>query len=116
MMAEEETQLLLPKEREVGWFRQFKLKFNSISQTKLVAVIVGIGLVVGYTALLFSAFNSSSAEVSRLSQSAPRTSNGHVDIRIPQGRLRGYANVSREGRGYFSFFKVPYAAPPLGRL
>lgn len=30
--------------------------------------------------------------------------------------LRGYTNVSREGREYYGYLKEPYGAPPLGRL
>ena len=49
-----------------------------------------------------------------LTQSAP--SESHIDIEIPQGRLRGYKKLSRDGREYNAFYKVPYAAPPLGNL
>ncbi|CAG7828561.1 unnamed protein product [Allacma fusca] len=38
-------------------------------------------------------------------------------VRIPsQGRLRGTILKSRRGRDYYAFYKVPYAAPPVGEL
>lgn len=41
---------------------------------------------------------------------------GYADIDTPQGKLRGYARISREGRKFVAFYKVPYARPPLGSL
>lgn len=32
------------------------------------------------------------------------------------GQVKGYSHMSRDGRKYWAFFKVPYAQPPLDRL
>lgn len=40
----------------------------------------------------------------------------NVSVRVDQGLLKGKTMVSRIGRKYYGFFKVPYAKPPLGEL
>lgn len=32
------------------------------------------------------------------------------------GRLKGFTSVSREGREFYEFLGIPYAAPPVGEL
>ncbi len=45
---------------------------------------------------------------------SPATHNTEIETRL--GRLKGYIRRSRKGRNYVSFYKVPYAKPPIGEL
>lgn len=40
----------------------------------------------------------------------------NVYLRIEQGLLRGKKMISRNGRQFYGFLKIPYAEPPLGQL
>lgn len=89
--------------------------FASTSIIAVVAVAVGLVLVLSVASFTASSPGNDGgggAAGSILSQSP--TSSRHVDIEIPQGRLRGYTKLSRQRREYSAFYKIPYAQPPLG--
>lgn len=83
----------------------------STSAVAIAGIIVGIVLIFGL--VQWSSPNPENNLVLKQENPVPAD---HVDITIPQGRLRGYVRNSREGREYAAFYKVPYAKPPLGKL
>jgi len=56
--------------------------------------------------------------VLRAAPSADIGANDPADIiaETPLGKVKGYPLISRKGREYYAFYKVPYAKPPLKEL
>lgn len=85
----------------------------SVPFVALIALIVAFILIFGVTLI-------TPPEVHHLQtvlrQADPSSSQGHLDIDTAQGRIRGFARKSRQGRDYTAFYKVPYAEPPVKSL
>lgn len=35
-------------------------------------------------------------------------------VQLPQGKIRGHILKSEDGKPYYAFQEIPYAAPPIG--
>lgn len=102
--------VFLPQQNSQKWTSR-KGGFASTATLAVASIVVGIVLIFSFVQL-----NTSSEPVNMILQQQDSSALGHVDITIPQGRLRGYVRSSRQDREYAAFYKVPYARPPIGNL
>lgn len=89
------------------------------SSPMIVSIAIGVAvlLTVGFVTIYDPSGKSSELLDENLKQSLPTESFPDFnDIEIPQGKIRGFKKISREGREYYSYYKIPYAEPPIGKL
>lgn len=94
-----------------------KLTQGGLASIPLIAIIaVGVSVVLICSFTYFNKVGENGTIILRQQAPEKQENSDHIDIRIPQGLLRGYVRKSRQGSEYLAFYKVPYASPPLGQL